>query len=251
MKSEDALSQLRKRIQRLRLEAGEPSTRTISHKLLDHEISHDSVAKALRCRSLPSWGVLEPLVRGLGGDVEKFRRLWVDVRDQQEPLPLDPEDDDEDVGQRDTYDPVIRRWNTVEEADRAQDHLNERTREQEHEQDSLRAQLVSAREELADLTDQLAGLHGQLRQMRQQASLDVSLRKSLEAKIASLTAERDPPQPADQGAARKTSPIRRRQGRDYGAKAPARHSASRTQPRMGPFGRDAQTPPRDGPQPRT
>jgi uncharacterized coiled-coil DUF342 family protein len=186
VQSDDALSRLRSELKGLRRDRGEPSGRAIARNVRG-EISHNTVLKWLECERLPPWGILEPLVRGLGGDEAKFRRLWRAVRDQQEPLSSAPEDS----GERDADEPGIPQLRTLEDADHAQAELDERAQQQRQEQESLREQLVSARDQLADLNDQLAGLRGQLSQMQQQASADASLRGRLEAEIASLEQERD------------------------------------------------------------
>jgi hypothetical protein len=186
VQSDDALSRLRSELKGLHRDRGEPSARAIARNVRG-EISHNTVIKWLECERLPPWGILEQLVRGLGGDEAKFRRLWRAVRDQQEPLPSAPED----ARERDTDEPGIPQLRTLEDADHTQAELDERAQQQRREQESLREQLVSARDQLADLNDRLAGLRGQLSQMQQQASADASLRGRLEAEIASLEQERD------------------------------------------------------------
>lgn len=54
--------------------AGWPSLRRLA---ADTGVSHTTVSKAFSSPKLPSWGTLELLVEAMGGDVEKFRALWL------------------------------------------------------------------------------------------------------------------------------------------------------------------------------
>lgn len=65
----------------LRFMAGRPSFRSISRAI---GCSHTTVAKAFAPGALPSWEILDLVVRQLNGDVEVFRKLWCDAARQQE-----------------------------------------------------------------------------------------------------------------------------------------------------------------------
>jgi hypothetical protein len=62
--------------------AGEPSTRTLAKAV---GFGHATVHVALRGPRVPRWGLLELLVEALGGDVDRFRQLWIDARDAEDP----------------------------------------------------------------------------------------------------------------------------------------------------------------------
>jgi hypothetical protein len=70
----DLLSELRD----LHLRAGEPSMRAIARAT--RALSHDTVHRVLVGPALPRWGPLELVVEALGGDVERFRDLWLAAR---------------------------------------------------------------------------------------------------------------------------------------------------------------------------
>ncbi|MFI5677032.1 tetratricopeptide repeat protein [Streptomyces cellulosae] len=76
----ERLSELRLRLQRIRREAGDPSTREISRKA-HGAVSHTTAHHVLRAETVPSWGSLEPVVVALGGDVAEFKKLWIAARD--------------------------------------------------------------------------------------------------------------------------------------------------------------------------
>jgi WD40 repeat protein len=80
--SSEPLADLRRRIQRLHITAGEPSARDIASRT-GRAISHTTVLGVIRCARLPTWGQLEVVVEALRGDVESFRSSWVAVRDAQ------------------------------------------------------------------------------------------------------------------------------------------------------------------------
>ncbi|MEV6928198.1 hypothetical protein AB0M46_27420 [Dactylosporangium sp. NPDC051485] len=67
---------LREQLRRLRLHSGNPSYREISRQTRQ-AISHTTVAAVLRCEKNPKWGHLEVLVDALGGDLERYRLLWI------------------------------------------------------------------------------------------------------------------------------------------------------------------------------
>ncbi|MEU7368568.1 hypothetical protein AB0B92_23975 [Streptomyces hygroscopicus] len=76
----ERLIELRSRLQRIRREAGDPSTREISRKA-HGAVSHTTAHHVLRCQTVPSWGSLEPVVAALGGDIAEFKKLWIAARD--------------------------------------------------------------------------------------------------------------------------------------------------------------------------
>jgi hypothetical protein len=81
---EGAVRDLFEHLHRLHRYAGEPSTRKIaagSRKALSHTAVHAAFTGA---RGVPSWAILEPIVRYLGGDLDQFRRLWVHARDHED-----------------------------------------------------------------------------------------------------------------------------------------------------------------------
>src|SRR3954454_2607035 len=55
-------------------EAGWPSLRTLGDAA---GCSRTTVSRAFSSPRLPTWGVLELLVEGMGGDVGEFHRLWL------------------------------------------------------------------------------------------------------------------------------------------------------------------------------
>ncbi|WP_169899977.1 hypothetical protein [Mycobacteroides salmoniphilum] len=65
----------------LRFMAGRPSFRSISRAI---GCSHTTVAKVFAPGALPSWEILDLVVRQLNGDVETFRKLWCDAARKQE-----------------------------------------------------------------------------------------------------------------------------------------------------------------------
>ncbi|MDG4766884.1 peptide deformylase [Solwaraspora sp. WMMD406] len=83
---EELLTELRRRIQRLYRQAGEPSTRVLATRL-GRAVSHTTVNAVLRCVRNPRWGQLELVVETLGGDPEDFRPLWIAIRDAEDQVP--------------------------------------------------------------------------------------------------------------------------------------------------------------------
>lgn len=81
----DPIVALRARLQLLYRQNGELSTRTLA-KRTSGAISHTTVSAVLHCRKCPKWGPLELIVEALGGDIDEFRRLWITVRDAEQPL---------------------------------------------------------------------------------------------------------------------------------------------------------------------
>jgi len=65
-------------LRELHARAGAPSSRKLAAEIGD--MSHTTVAAAFRGHPVPTWDITERVVKGLGGDVEHFRRLWVAVR---------------------------------------------------------------------------------------------------------------------------------------------------------------------------
>jgi Ig-like domain from next to BRCA1 gene/Helix-turn-helix domain len=84
--STDSLRDLVLALRQLHRHAGEPSTRDIAKAI---NYSHTTVAKAMNGDRCPSWPVLRAIVRGLHGDEDRFRELWVAVRDTEAPLSQD------------------------------------------------------------------------------------------------------------------------------------------------------------------
>ncbi|MFE2409993.1 Crp/Fnr family transcriptional regulator [Kitasatospora sp. NPDC059408] len=78
--SDGPLAALREQLQRLHRQAGEPSTRELAERL-DRRLSHDTVHRALRARTLPKWSTVEALVVALDGDPDTFSGLWADARE--------------------------------------------------------------------------------------------------------------------------------------------------------------------------
>src|SRR5258708_2142243 len=72
----DPLGEVRSRLQRLRLQEGQPSSRAIS-KLTGGALSASAVSRTLACENLPSWRDLKTLVEALGGRLEFFHELWL------------------------------------------------------------------------------------------------------------------------------------------------------------------------------
>jgi hypothetical protein len=181
-----ALARLCLELKHLHRHAGKPSLRRME-AATGHKVSHTTINEALRCNRLPTWPVLEWIVRALDGDAEHFREMWKAVWQEEEPLPPRP-GDTEDLG---IDEPAIPRLETIEEADHAQLEAIERAAVLRHDMESLRGQLASATNQVADLNDRMTTLSATLDQLRQQADADASLRNHLEAEIARLAKERD------------------------------------------------------------
>jgi Tfp pilus assembly protein PilF len=75
-----AASQLASALRDLHLQAGKPSYRSISRALED--VSHTTVAELLGGRRIPSWSIVERVVKQLGGDEDQFRSLWLEASRQ-------------------------------------------------------------------------------------------------------------------------------------------------------------------------
>lgn len=69
----------------LHRQAGEPGTRQIGVAI---HYSHTTVAQAMKGARCPSWIVVEKIVAYLDGDLAEFKRLWIAVRDFDDPLPM-------------------------------------------------------------------------------------------------------------------------------------------------------------------
>ncbi|MER5640493.1 Crp/Fnr family transcriptional regulator [Kitasatospora sp. NPDC002227] len=78
-----ALATLHDQLDLLHRRAGSPSVRALA-RLTGPLLSHDTVHRVLRTRSVPSWTSLEPVVRALDGDPEQFRELWTAARDSSQ-----------------------------------------------------------------------------------------------------------------------------------------------------------------------
>lgn len=62
--------------------AGTPSSRNIQViicRTTDRDISHTTVNDVIQGRRIPAFNTLEVIVQALGGDIEQFRKLWVDL----------------------------------------------------------------------------------------------------------------------------------------------------------------------------
>lgn len=133
----------------------EPSTRDIRLRT-GGEVSHTTIARALRDgEALPRWGNLSPIIEALGGDREWFRRRWVAMKDDHEPL-LELAVGPSTSGHSVDGEHSLPRLNSLGDADHAQDNLNEKNKKQEEEQESVRDQLAKAREDLAELNAKIA-----------------------------------------------------------------------------------------------
>jgi len=71
-------------IRLLHRQVGEPSSREVVRRLGRGVLSHTTVNAVLRGHRVPRWEPLRQVVVALDGDVEHFRRLWVDARDAEE-----------------------------------------------------------------------------------------------------------------------------------------------------------------------
>ncbi|WP_147315725.1 ATP-binding protein [Asanoa ferruginea] len=65
--------------------AGEPSTRAIARGLGTGVLSHTTVHAVLSGNRVPRWDPLKQVVGYLGGDVERFHRLWLEARRAEDP----------------------------------------------------------------------------------------------------------------------------------------------------------------------
>src|SRR5690348_10913039 len=77
-----AAGQLASALRDLHLQAGKPSYRSISRALED--VSHTTVAELLGGRRIPSWSIVERVVKQLGGDEDQFRPLWLEASQQEQ-----------------------------------------------------------------------------------------------------------------------------------------------------------------------
>jgi hypothetical protein len=84
--STDPLRDLVLALRQLHRYAGEPSSREIAKAT---NYSHTAVAKAMNGDRCPSWPVLRAIVGSLQGNEDRFRELWVAVRDTAAPLAQD------------------------------------------------------------------------------------------------------------------------------------------------------------------
>ena len=80
----DAREVLFSELRTLRAQAGNPSFRSLSRDI--GTVSHTTVAEIFGSRRIPSWQVLAEVVRYLGGDEERLRRLWADASADQPEL---------------------------------------------------------------------------------------------------------------------------------------------------------------------
>jgi DNA-binding NarL/FixJ family response regulator len=82
-------------MQRLRVQAGEPSTREIAR--MSGQISHDTVHRTMTGPALPRWANVEAVVRALGGDPDTVKPLWLAASDPLGGLVAGGEHDSEAV----------------------------------------------------------------------------------------------------------------------------------------------------------
>lgn len=81
--------ELRSSLHKLRLEAGQPSLRSIAQR---SGWSRATVGRVFN-GEVPTWDPLEAVVMLLGGDSERFRRLWIaSIEKNLSPDPVDPPD---------------------------------------------------------------------------------------------------------------------------------------------------------------
>jgi DNA-binding XRE family transcriptional regulator len=78
------MARLAEALRELRLQAGEPSARTIAREA---GISHTTVADTCAGKVLPRWAIVKAIVQGLAGDVDQFHELWVDAKREAQNLP--------------------------------------------------------------------------------------------------------------------------------------------------------------------
>jgi len=71
-------------IRQLHRHAGEPSSRDVVRRLGRGVLSHTTANAVLRGHRVPRWEPLRQVVVALDGDVEHFRKLWVEARDAEE-----------------------------------------------------------------------------------------------------------------------------------------------------------------------
>lgn len=78
----EAAKLLTSELQQLYLHSGSPSCRGLSARIRESggRASHSIVSVAISGARVPSWPVLEAIVRILDGDVSRFRALWADVQ---------------------------------------------------------------------------------------------------------------------------------------------------------------------------
>ncbi|MFD9252081.1 tetratricopeptide repeat protein [Streptomyces bottropensis] len=104
---DNPIAQLAAFLRRLRLEAGDPSTREIA-KMTGSAISHTAVHQLLAGRRAGRWGPVEVVVEALGGDATEARNLWRRAR-QYENETRRETDDSSDRTPRKNYTPADAR----------------------------------------------------------------------------------------------------------------------------------------------
>ena len=188
MQPESPQEQFRSRLLSLHRERGEPSTRVLA-RATRGDVSHNTIALALRPGvPLPKWGVLEPLIRALDGDVKAFRQQWVSLRNYERPIPQSEFYDDAVEEYLASDEPPTPRSATVTEARADHERLNPDFRQHEQRVQDLRDQLADARTEHAALEDEIERLAREVEDLKQNKTLDISLRDDLLAKIRALEA---------------------------------------------------------------
>lgn len=81
------------RLHELHRWAGEPSTRSIASSLGKGVISYGTVYSTFRGPQVPRWPHVELIVEALDGDIDVFRRAWVDARGAEDALRADRDAD--------------------------------------------------------------------------------------------------------------------------------------------------------------
>ncbi|MFB7411389.1 hypothetical protein ACFCZ2_29840 [Streptomyces sp. NPDC056202] len=78
-------------LERLRLDAGQPSYRELSRRISSLPyagyVSHDSVHRVFTGGRLPAWPRLRPVVQVLGGDTYAFQQMWIAAKHGTPPHP--------------------------------------------------------------------------------------------------------------------------------------------------------------------
>jgi len=68
----------------LHLKAGAPSSRAVASRI--GQVSHDTVNRTVKGRTIPSWPIAAKIVLALGGDLDEFRALWISAREKASKL---------------------------------------------------------------------------------------------------------------------------------------------------------------------
>jgi DNA repair exonuclease SbcCD ATPase subunit len=169
--SPDPAAELKRQLQRLHRESGEPSLRAIAART--GAVAHTTVREVLRGERLPRWGPTELVIEAIGGDPEQFRPLWVAARDRRDPQPEPPESAPPGT------DLQLRQMGSTEYERFVAEH---RRREED-----LAAQLLEAVEERRKLFDQLGLLRDVVQDERDRRRQVQEQAAALERQVAELT----------------------------------------------------------------